>query len=345
MRRRLGAWAMGLVVLALTGCATLPPPLAAELRAGLAQGPDPYRLRTPPPVVPVAAPDAVAHLARAPDPGQLVSGLVLVWSNPGATGLFVGLFGEPFMPWTHIGLIAVEPDGVFVYDTNANLSLTDQGPATGHEGRGVQRTPYERYVDSGQIFGLYAPPPDVDTDRLLHYVREQYARRTPFDARFDADDPSALYCSELVAHAWVAAGAPPLRPVPARDHRSYNLVRQLLGIPDTGFYLPDQFIDPQRQRALWSRTHSPARIEALFAARRELALRLAPDAPLGRLIRWDDAALSLSAALHLREAPQRFVDAALAGAAVAETPAQARVRVHALADAFFGPLPQPAGRP
>jgi hypothetical protein len=336
MKRMATVAALGLT-LALAGCATLPPPLAAELRpseAALATGP--FRLREPLPAT--AAPVSTEAPGRAPEAAQLVSGLVLVWSNPDAAGLFVGLFSEPFLPWTHIGLVSVEPDGVFVYDTNAGLSLTAEGPATGHEGRGVQRIPYARYVESEHIFGLYALPPDVHVGRLLDHVRGHYARRTPFDARFDSADASALYCTELTAHAWSAAGAQAPRPLPARQHRSYNLVRRLLRIPEAGFFMPDQFVDPQRELALWGRRHTTAQIHALFAARRELALRLAPETPLGHLIGWRDSAMSLPAALYLRETPQRFVDAALAQARTGETPEQIRARVAALAERHFGPV-------
>lgn len=336
MRRFLATWVAGLS-LALAGCATLPAPLATELQAGSPQEPDPYRERQPLPAA--ATPASVGALATAPDAAHLLSGLILVWSNPDAAGLFIGLFGEPFMPWTHIGVISVEPDGVFVYDTNANLSLTAEGPATGHQGRGVQRTPYQRYVDSGYIYGLYAPPPEVNITRMLDHVRTQYTRHVPFDARFDADDASALYCTELVAHAWVAAGAAPLRPVPARNNRSYNLVRRMLGIPDSGFWLPDQFADPERQLAVWSRRYTPGQIEALFAARRELARRLMPETRLGRLIRWQGMATSLSDAIRLREGPQRFVDAALALAEPQAPPEHIRERVVALAEHHFGPPP------
>lgn len=335
---RIAAFGPALILsLLLGGCATLPPPLAAELWAtedALATGP--FRLREPLPAVtpPLPAESAV----QAPPASQLVSGLLLVWSSPGATGLFVGLFGEPFMPWTHIGVVSVEPDGVFVYDTNAALSLTTEGPATGHEGRGVQRIPYERYVDSDFIYGLYVPPPEVHVGRLLDHVRTAYARRTPFDARFDGTDASALYCSELTAHAWAAAGGTPLALVPARRHRSYDLVRRLMRIPEAGFYMPDQFVDPQRELALWGRRHSPAQIHALFAARQELALRLTPDTPLGHLIGWRDMALSLPEALTLREVPQRFIDLALAQTRPGDHPAQIRARVAALAQRHFGPV-------
>lgn len=337
MKRWLSVAAWGLS-LALAGCATLPAPLATELRVADAErASGPFRLREPLPAV-VAAPAPVGALGRAPQASQLVSGLVLVWSSPGASGLFVGLFSEPYLPWTHIGLVSVEPDGVFVYDTNAGLSLTAEGPATGHEGHSVQRIPYERYVDSDFIYGLYALPPEVHVGRLLDHVRGQYARHTPFDARFDSTDASELYCSELMAQAWAAAGATPLTPVPARRHRSYDLVRRLLRIPDAGFFMPDQFVDPTRELALWGRRHTPAQIHALFAARRELALRLAPETPLGHLIGWRDTATSLPEALNLRDAPQRFIDLALAQGRADDHPNQIRARVAALALRLFGPV-------
>lgn len=326
----------------LAGCASLPdemqremdPPTADERSpfAGAAPAPEPAR-----PVRPAAV-----RSLTAPAPSRLVSGQLLVWSNPGATGLFVGLFAESFSPWTHIGVIAVEPDGVFVYDANASLQISTSGPATA-SGGGVQRIAYSDYVDSDRIYGLYAPPPGVDVATLMRFVRSHHRQRTPFDPSYDSGDASALYCSELLALGFAAAGAEPLRPVPVRRHRSYDRLRAWLGVSSGGFYLPGQLIDERRRVAVWGRGRNLAQIETLFAARHEIARRFDPTTRLGHLMQWNAMSLSLAGALDWRDLPRRFVEASeVAHAGIpdeAVDPGTIQREVARLADRYLGHRP------
>ena len=157
----------------LAGCASLPDEMQREMDPPSAAERSPFAGAVPvPETARPGRPVAVRPLA-APAPSSLVSGQLLLWSNPGATGLFVGLFAETLSPWTHIGVIAVEPDGVFVYDANASLEISTSGPATA-SGGGVQRIAYSDYVDSDRIYGLYAPPPGLDVSTLMAFVQSHH---------------------------------------------------------------------------------------------------------------------------------------------------------------------------
>lgn len=325
--------------LVAVGCATLPADIQLEMAPPVASELNPF--------APAAlAPQALTReetgrdVSRAgpPDEKQLTSGQLLVWSNLEAAGLFVNLFAAEFSPWTHIGVISVESDGIFVYDTNANLQVSADRPAQAQGPSGMQRTPFQRYVNTDQVFGLYAPPREVDAEKLVRFVRDHHRRGTPFDARFDSADPSELYCSELIALGFVAAGAAPLRVAPVRSNRSYDRLRSWLDISAEGFYLPGQLVDEGRQVAVWSQELNRAQIDALFAARKELASRFDAQARLGQLLQWNPMALSLGRALDYRDTPKRFIGASLAAFAQTGTgePGEVSRHVRLLANLYFG---------
>lgn len=343
MREPLTRWLIAACALAMAGCASLPPDVRREMAPGAPGERNPFEARgTLPPAPARAAPE---RGAPAPGAERLASGQLLVWSHPGAAGLFVNLFAETFSPWTHIGVVSVEPDGVFVYDSNAELRVSADGPASVSGAGGLQRIPYARFLDSDRVYGLYDPPPEVDAQALVRFVQDHHRRRTPFDPRYDSTDPRALYCSELVALGFEAAGAGLPGLVPVRRHRSYDRLRAWLDLSSQGFHLPGQMVERGRAVAVWARGRNRAQIEALFAARAELARRFDAQTRLGLLMRWNDVALGLASALALRDTPERFIqasEAALAGVPdEAVDPAAVRREVGRLADAMLGAVTTP----
>jgi hypothetical protein len=333
------------VALLMGACASLPGDIRSEMAPTAPGERDPYAMRStaPGPALARVGPQAVPVPGQPPPlPAALRTGQLLVWSNPQAAGLFVNLFAQTFSPWTHVGVVSVEPDGVFVYDSNAELQISADGPArvSGSAG-GVLRTPYQRLLESGLVFGLFPPRPGVDAQALLRFVQDHRQRGTPFDPRYDSTDDSALYCSELLALGFVAAGGQAIDPLPVRRNRSYDRLRAWLDLSSSGFHLPGQLVDHAPPLAIWARGRNRAQIEALFAARAELAQRFDASTRLGQLMRWNAVTLSLVGALDLRDAPQRFVDASLAAWAgvpdAAADPVRIRRDVARLAESWFGP--------
>lgn len=321
----------------LSGCIVIPTQVGAELEDGRPGESNNYAVNSQT-ATPVSIPTKrSASGTVAPDVRSLVSGQILVRDDGDAISLFVSLFAEEFLPWSHIGVISQEADGTYVYDANGELFPVPGVPPSATFVGSIQRTPFAQYVASGKIFGIYAPPPGADGEKIAAFVRDHYARKTPFDAYFDNTDAAALYCSELVAHAIRAAGAVPIRQAPARVNRSYDVLRDWLRVKATGFYLPAHFADPTRKIALWSTDFSPVQIEAQFEARRELARRFTATTRLGHLFNWSIQGLAL------REAPQRFQDAITAAFASGFSPgansASISQEVRRLADLHFSGAP------
>lgn len=322
------------IFLGLAGCVALPSHVASEFedaRPGEANIYASVKQSAPSP----AAAARGTPRATAPSKVTLVSGQILVRDDGDPISLWVSLFAGEFMPWTHVGIISVEADDVYVYDTRGGLP-----PVAGVVPTllsGMRRTPYEQYVSSAKVFGIYAPPPAADAGKIAAYAREHFARGTPFDSYFDNTDANALYCSELVAAAVQAAGAAPIQQAPVRVNRSYNVIREWLQQRASGFFLPAHFVDPTRKIALWSTALSPAQIEAQFEARHELAQRFTASTRLGHLFRWTGATLAL------REAPQQFMDSTSAafasGATSADDTESVRREVRRLAALHFSERP------
>lgn len=325
-----------LLAAVLSACSALPDPVAGEMEPPRSGERDRYAPRIPQP--PRATPPRAAAAEAVPALDRFATGQILVSTEPDAISLFVSLFAAEFQPWTHMAVVSVEADGVFVYDTTAGFVTTGGRPSDAFTGA-VRRLKLVDYMSGQTIFGLYAPPSGVDGQKFVDYVRGHFDRKTPFDGYFNGADHSALYCSELMALGVAAAGGARVPLVPVRPNRSYERIRAWLGIPAVGFYLPTQFTDPARRVALWSRAWSPAQIEATFAAQAELAQRLDDSSRLGHVLAWSNWALSFVDALSLRESAQAFLDAALVtGADPAATTADAvriRERVRALAAEHF----------
>lgn len=290
----------------LAGCLALPANVAAELDAARPGETNPYATRVPSNAI-ANATESARRTRRGVSLQDLplASGQIVVMDDGDATGLFVSLFAEEYLPWSHVGIVVIEADGPVIYDTNGGFFPVPGLPPTATFSGGMRRIPFIEYFSRQKIIGVYSLPPEVDAGKIVAYVREQYARGTPFDPFFNNDDASALYCAELVALAKQAAGAALIRQTPVRGNRSYAVLREWLQIRTNGLYLPGQLADPMRQVALWSADLTPTQITAYFEIRRELTRRFDSRARLGHLFQWTGKTLVL------RDKPQRFVDATL----------------------------------
>lgn len=334
------AWLIAAAVSALAGCASLPAHIGTELaKPGIAAAPDPYAVNPAWRQTTAAVAGKTRFTGAPPPTSSLKSGQLLLWGKRDASALFVGLFAQTFRPWSHIGIVSVEADGVYVFETNSAFVSTSDGPPTESATGGMRHLPFKEHVAANYIFGVYDLPPGVDADKVVAYARKAYQRKARFDAFFDNREQGALYCSELIALAFEAAGAAPAPLAPVRQNRSYDVVRQWLHIQPTGFYLPADFIAPERQVALWSHDLSPAQIEALFAAQQELADRFGPSTSLGHLMQWNAMSTSMLTALSLRDGAQAFLDASVAALATDHDPRPDRLaiqrQIKALASGYF----------
>jgi hypothetical protein len=296
--------AAGAAIAALAGCVTLPDRVALDLRPPSAAEPQAFGGEADSAVAPLPSTQRRRKFDERSLP--LAHGQIIVSESGGSMSLFYSLFAVDYLPWVHAGIVAIEAGEAVVYEADGDFFPVPGLPPTATVRGAVRRVSVQDFARGKRIIGLYALPPEVERDRLVAFAREQYERGTPFDPYFDTDDASALYCTELVARALVAAGATKVETTPLRDNVSLALARDWLRLRSRRVYLAGRLVEPRLELGRWSADLSRSQIDAYFAIKRELHRRFDANARLGHLFSWNGTSL------RLRDSVTRFMNAALA---------------------------------
>jgi hypothetical protein len=215
----------------------------------------------------------------------LRDGQLVVSEQVAPLSLLLSLLSAEASPWIHVGIIAIEGGTPYLYESNGQLRPTwSSGPPTATVGGGVRRMTLDWFVANQSHIAIHEPPAGADPAKLVAFARQSHARHVRFDPWFDLDDPDRMYCTEFVALALAAAGAPPARTVPVNGNRSTGVVLDWLQI-DAQYTIPAAALVAGSERvALISRQHSPAQLSAWFALREELHRRFTPDQKVGNVL-------------------------------------------------------------
>jgi hypothetical protein len=223
----------------------------------------------------------------------LETGQIIVTEHPGGTSLFLSLAARDFVPYLHIGLIAIEDEQPYVYEAMGAMLPMPWARPTAHMGGGVQRVTLDSFLARGGITAIYAPPSTADRRVLAEFARGAWREYVPFDSRYDASDASKYYCVEFVARALEAAGVARIRPTPVTRNASMQVAMDWLDIRTDELLLAGTVIANERRVALISRGLSVPQIERYFALKRELHRRFTLDQRLGSVVFWHRQKLRL----------------------------------------------------
>lgn len=305
-RNRCGAIASAaLAVLALsqTGCIAMPREVAAEFEPGPPDRPDSARL----------APrdfrtfQASGPAAAVPGPyGLPLRSGQLVASDAGApVSLLLSLIGEEYSPYVHAGILVMEAGKPYVYETFGILRPFHRGPPTDAMGGKVRRVSLERYIARQRITAIFDPPGVADAGAVAQFALAHHRDGTQFDPYFDWRDHRRMYCTEFVALALHAGGAPLPAPVQVRDNASLRILLKWLKVEAEHIVTVSALVGDAEPVALISRRHDADAIAGYFAAKRELHDRFTADQKLGSLWSWSWRGLRLrpdvAAVLKARE--------------------------------------------
>ena len=308
------------LAIGLGACAALPANVAAELEpsAGAAGG----RLgeldeRTAPDAIGAFAMQAHGRAARDStvlyDGLPLRSGDIVVGDRGASVSFLLALLPEEFHPYVHAGVVVIDDGRPYVYEAFGLIRPRLSGPPTDAISGSIRRTKFADFVKTQRVAAVYPPPPDADAEAIARFARDRRADRTPFDPYFDTDDHRAMYCTEFVALALAAGGAPLPEPLPVQRNASLAVALDWLKVRSPTVFIADTLTGGREPVAVLSRLNA-AQIEAYFAAKREVYRRFTADQKLGDLLVWH------MGAPHLRPNIQRFVSAALARATGADGP-------------------------
>lgn len=223
----------------------------------------------------------------------LRSGQILLAEAGNPYSLFFSLATRDYYDFTHAAVLVMEGGEPFVYEMTGEYKPGfDDRVTDGIEG-GCRRTPLLEYARAYLYLEVFDPPAGVDGEAVARWAQEQYRRGVPFDPYFDASEHERLFCTEFVALALEAGGAPPVKPVPLRRHPSLQRLLGWLGVPRESGLPAGLLADPARSVAALGQLPSLGAARGYFAAKRELHRRFTRDQRLGNVFALDGAQLSL----------------------------------------------------
>lgn len=272
----------------------------------------------------------------------LRDGQLVVSEQASPLSVLLALLSADASPWIHVGIIAIEDGIPYLYESNGQLRPTwSSGPPTATVGGGVRRMTLDWFVANQSYIAIHQPPAAADPARLVAFARQSHAQHIRFDPWFDLDDADRMYCTEFVALALAAAGAPPARTAPVNQNRSIDVVLEWLQV-DAEYMIPAAALVADSERvALISRRHSPVQVSAWFALRGELHRRFTADQKIGNVLSFS-AFTGLDFQPPVRAVIETVDRAARDWGALTEAEIDARVRQ--IAEEKLGPWEQKKNR-
>jgi hypothetical protein len=268
----------------------------------------------------------------------LQSGDIVVSDAGSADGVFQTLTTKEFYPWGHSGVIVIENGRPYVYEAFGNIKPHISGPPTDATSGVIRRVSLAAYVARNRVVAVFEPAGPVVLSQVADFARRQRELRTPFDPYFDDREHQRLYCTEFVALALEAGGAPPVSAAPVSENRSMRVALHWLKVDAPEIIPAASLVRGARRIALLSRQFSPAQVRAYFAMKEELHRRFTPGQRLGSLFTW-----SKLTALHARPEIIAFRAAVLAHAAAhpKEAELEAGLAVRRIAANMLGSFEAP----
>jgi hypothetical protein len=217
------------------------------------------------------------------------SGQLILTEAPEATSYVFVLIPKRFYPFTHSAVISVEDGEPWVYDIAGEVRTFPfrKKVMDNVVGKMYRRRLFE-YVAPNLYGEIYDPPAGADGEKIAAYVRQKYKEGVDFDAYFDFNDHSKLFCTEMVALAIEAAGGQKITPEPSNPNPSVVEGMNWLGVPPGQALPAGRFADPARYVGALGQFQTRTAAWSYFEAKHELHRRFTMDQRLGFMLSIDN---------------------------------------------------------
>ncbi len=229
---------------------------------------------------------------------ELRTGDVIVSEMDTASSLLMAFMAERYAPFIHAGIIVIDDGKPRVYDAVGTMGLPLGRPPTDAMSGKIRRQSIAKYLRRQSVAAIYRANDAGIARQIGGFAKRAYHERLAFDPYFDLRSTDAVYCTEFVAAALQAAGAPlPRGPAPRNANASLALTLDWLHVDTPAFWLAGDIVAGLTPVATLSRELTVSQIEARFAFKRELHRRFTVEQKLGNLFRWTGFGLRIRAPL------------------------------------------------
>lgn len=264
----------------------------------------------------------------------LRTGQILVSEDGSPLSLLFSLFSTKYSPYVHSGILVFHNGYPFVYEARGVVKMRTGVPPTDATKGRIKRRPLGWFLHRQNYVAVYDLPEGVNHEKVADFVVEQYQAKREFDPYFNAQDRDKVYCTEFVALALEAGGAPPVPLTPIQKNDSLAVVLKWLKVTAPSLILAQSMLSEERHVATFSRKLTPKQLRLYQAAKREMHARFTDDQKLGNVFRWTGGGLK-----YKDPVAQFFKRATLLAPGIQEISAQeAQLAVERLALKMFGPI-------
>lgn len=288
--------------------------------------------------------DEKTAATRAPAEAKLFgvplrTGQLVLTEAPGSLSYVIALIPENFYAFTHGGIVSVEDGQPYVYDVSGELATipTEQLVLANVKGA-MRRTPFLEYVAPNLYAEVHDLPAGVDGRKVAAFARTKFQERAEFDAFFDYTEHSRLFCTELLALALEAGGAPPRALVRTNRNGSIQRAMEWLAVPTDTVLPAGAFAEGAPYVGAFGQFESRSAAYSYFEAKREFHRRFKRGQRLGYAF-----SLRSTGSVEIRPEVELFFLRAshlFDGEPSPPLPGDARIAltVRRLADDMFGPV-------
>lgn len=226
------------------------------------------------------------------------TGQIIVAESETPIALVYILLPKIYTPFMHAGIISIENGQIYVYDSGGKYHLSSNRPPTDTIRGKVRKRPWNKFIKEFGTVSLFMPPDTVQVNKVLEYAKKHAKRKTPFDAHFDYEDDSSLYCSEFVEKALQAGGNRTIPLTPFKANHSLQQLREWNKVtPAKGIIPVGSLIEPTKWVGTYSLDLSPSELIATRGTKLEIHNRFNVNQKAGSIFNWGTFGISYQQAV------------------------------------------------
>ena len=133
--------------------------------------------------------------------------------------------------YSHGGIALVQNDSIYIYHVEPDYYyITDK----------VRKEPLDSFCNPEKNYGIGIARynlSDVEKQKFIDYLDEQYQKKIPFDGRFLLNTNDSMYCSEMIKKGLSLATSDriTIEPIRFNDRRKFRLIKRYFKLREEQF--------------------------------------------------------------------------------------------------------------